>query len=202
MHVFHLHFYWKCLVVLISVCCFFQILTLSCKWSITTSFVPVSFQFPSSLLPFYFHSTSSLLPVYFQSFFSLLPVYFQSTSILLLVYFQSTSSFDLTSRGTLMCQIFDFLWNYYKLMRYTVWTNKDIIDNPLCNVEKTIVYLQIVLRKGSLMFTFVILCIFFKTYIILNSFTFLLKVFSSFDFLHVFFSNLDIFMLESFTSWC
>ena len=77
-------------------------------------------------------------------------------------------------------------------MRYTVWTNKDIIDNPLCNVEKTIVYLQIVLRKGSLMFTFVILCIFFKTYIILNSFTFLLKVFSSFDFLHVFFQILTL----------
>ena len=36
-----------------------------------------------------------------------------------------------------MCQIFDFLLNDYKLIGYTVWTNNDIIDNPLCNVEKT-----------------------------------------------------------------
>ena len=74
--------------------------------------------FCTSLLP----ASSSLPPV----FSSLLPI-----------HFQSTSSFHPTSRGTFMCQIFDFLLNYYKLIGYTVWTNNDIIDNPLCNIEKT-----------------------------------------------------------------
>ena len=76
-----------------------------------TTFVPVSFQF--------------------------LPVHFQSTSSLLPVYFQFSSRLQSTSKSTFLCQIFDFLWNYYKLIGYTVWTNNDIIDNPLCNVEKT-----------------------------------------------------------------
>ena len=83
-----------------------------------TTFVPVS---------------SSLLPVYFQ----FVPVYFQSTSSLLPVYFQFSSRLQPTSKSTFLCQIFDFLWNYYKLIRYTVWANNDIIDYPLCSVEKT-----------------------------------------------------------------
>jgi hypothetical protein len=99
MHVFHWHFYWKCLVVLISVGFFFQILTLSClnpshhdAKSLNGQSKPLLHQFPSSLLPDYFQSISSLLPVYFQSTFSLLTVYLQSTSSLLPLYFQSTSS--------------------------------------------------------------------------------------------------------------
>ena len=83
-----------------------------------TTFVPVSFQF----LPVYFQSTSSL---------------FQSTSNPLPVYFQFSSRLQPTSKSTFLCQIFDFLWNYYKLIRYTVWANNDIIDYPLCSVEKT-----------------------------------------------------------------
>ena len=101
-------------------------------------FVPDSFQF----LPVYFQSTSSLLPVFFQSFSSLLPVffpvYFQSTSSLLPVYFQFSSRLQPTSKSIFLCKNFDFLWNYYKLIRYTVCTNNnEIIDYPLCTVEKT-----------------------------------------------------------------
>jgi len=112
-------------------------------------FVPDSFQFlpvSSSLLPVYFQSTSSLLPVYFQStsslFSSLLlvifPGYFQSTSSLLPVYFQFSSRLQPTSKSIFLCKFFDFLWIDYKLIRYTVCTNNnEIIDYPLCTVEKT-----------------------------------------------------------------
>ena len=105
-------------------------------------FVPDSFQF----LPVYFQSTSSLLPVYFQStsslFSSLLlvffPGYFQSTSSLLPVYFQFSSRLQPTFKSIFLCKIFDFLWNYYELIRYAVCTNNnEIIDYPLCTAEET-----------------------------------------------------------------
>ena len=74
-------------------------------------------------------ASSSLPPVCS----SLLPIHFQSTSSLLPVFNQTPP----TSKSTFLCQIFDFLWNYYKLIRYTVWANNDIIDYPLCSIEKT-----------------------------------------------------------------
>jgi len=105
---------------------------------IPSSFFQLTFSLLPVFFPVYFQTTFSLLSVYFQSTSSLHPVYFQSTSSLLPVYFQFSSRLQPTSKSTFLCQIFDFLWNFYKLIRYTVWANNnDIIDYQQCTVEKT-----------------------------------------------------------------
>ena len=107
-----------------------------------TSLLPVS----SSLLPVYFQ----FVPVYFQSTASLLPVYFQSTSSLLPVFIQTPANFQ----EYIFVSIFSFdeVWAnndgfgqyiqfwLIRLKPYCLQDRKmliDIIDYPLCTVEKT-----------------------------------------------------------------
>jgi hypothetical protein len=95
------------------------------------------------------HFCTSLLPV--SS--SLLPVYFQSTSSLLPVYFQFSARLQPTSKSTFLCQFFSFyevlanndgFGQYFpfwliRLKPYCLQDRKiliDIIDYPLCTVEK------------------------------------------------------------------